>query len=209
MPQSVYDAVGLGTGELPQKINDATPGAKPELLFVGAEFCPYCAAERWAIVNALGRFGTFRNLQVTHSSSSDVYPNTETFSFYGSTYTSSYLSFTPVEAQSNEPDNGSYKTLQLPTNEQQQIWQKYTSGYPFLYLAGRYAAANTFDPSVLASKTHDEIAAALDSPNTAIAKGAIGSANGITAAICTLTGNKPANVCTIPAIKDLEARLGA
>ena len=26
---------------------------KPEIVFVGAEYCPYCAAERWPIVMAL------------------------------------------------------------------------------------------------------------------------------------------------------------
>ena len=35
-----------------------TSGGKPEILYVGAEYCPYCAAERWAMVVALSRFGT-------------------------------------------------------------------------------------------------------------------------------------------------------
>ncbi len=32
---------------------------KPEVLFVGAEFCPFCAAERWPLIVALSRFGHF------------------------------------------------------------------------------------------------------------------------------------------------------
>ena len=208
IPEQVYNAVGLGTGELPHRINESSSGTKPAILFVGAEFCPYCAAERWAIVNALGRFGTFADLKVTHSSSSDVFANTETFSFYQSSYTSPYISFTPVEVQSNQPQSGSYATLQLPTAQQQQIWQRYTTGYPFLYFAGRYVATSTYDPGVLANKTHAEIAAALRDPNNAIAKGAIGTANGITAAICRLTNNRPSNVCGVPSIATLARQLG-
>ena len=60
---------------------------------MGAEYCPYCAAERWALVMALSKFGTFTDLQGTTSSATDTNPSTPTFSFYGSTYTSKYLSF--------------------------------------------------------------------------------------------------------------------
>jgi thiol-disulfide isomerase/thioredoxin len=31
------------------------------VFFMGAEYCPYCAAERWAIVRALQRFGRWMN----------------------------------------------------------------------------------------------------------------------------------------------------
>ena len=39
-----------------------TSNGKPEILYIGAEFCPYCAAERWAIAVALSRFGTLSPL---------------------------------------------------------------------------------------------------------------------------------------------------
>jgi hypothetical protein len=32
------------------------------MLYIGAEYCPYCAAERWPLVMALSKFGTFSNL---------------------------------------------------------------------------------------------------------------------------------------------------
>ncbi len=78
-----------------------TSGGKPEVLYLGGEYCPYCAAQRWAMVNALSRFGTFSGLTTTHSSSTDVDPNTPTWTFYKSTYTSNYLVFTPVEEYTN------------------------------------------------------------------------------------------------------------
>ena len=40
-----------------------TSGGKPEMLYIGAEYCPYCAAERWAMIVALSRFGTFSGLR--------------------------------------------------------------------------------------------------------------------------------------------------
>ena len=42
------------------------------------EYCPFCAAQRWAMVSALSRFGTFSGLKTIHSSSSDADPNTPT-----------------------------------------------------------------------------------------------------------------------------------
>jgi thiol-disulfide isomerase/thioredoxin len=78
-------------------------GGKPEVLYLGAEYCPYCAAQRWAMINALSRFGTFTGLTTTHSSSTDSDPNTPTFTFYGSKYISKYVTFTPVEQTTTFP----------------------------------------------------------------------------------------------------------
>ena len=57
---------------------------KPELLYMGGEYCPFCAAERWAIAAAVSRFGTLSGLHFIHSSPTDVYPSTPTLSFYKS-----------------------------------------------------------------------------------------------------------------------------
>src|SRR5205823_15010475 len=45
------------------------PSGKPEVLYIGAEYCPFCAAERWSLVYALARFGTFKGLLLSTSSS--------------------------------------------------------------------------------------------------------------------------------------------
>ena len=108
---------------------DGTPlksGGKPEVLYIGGEYCPYCAAERWAMVNAFSRFGTFTGLTTTHSSSTDVYPNTPTYTFAGSTYTSKYVTFTPVE------QFGSSNTdiIKNPTAAQQALATKYDQAGP-------------------------------------------------------------------------------
>ena len=78
-------------------------GKTPAMLYYGAEYCPYCAAERWAITAALSRFGTWSDLKITASSHTDVDAGTHTFSYHGATLSSPYLAFKAVEAVSNVP----------------------------------------------------------------------------------------------------------
>jgi hypothetical protein len=180
-------------------------GGRPEILYIGAEYCPYCATERWAMAVALSRFGTFSGLRGIYSSSTDVDPNTPTLTFYKSTYTSKYLTFTPVETTTEDRNT----PLQNPTAQQAKIWQKYDSAgnIPFIDFGNKYLINQvTYDPSVLKGKTWAQIASALNDKSSAIAKGADGSANVMTATICKLTHNKPANVCTSPTITSLEGQ---
>ena len=59
---------------------------------------PYCATERWPLVVALSRFGTWNNLSASFSAPApEVNPNTATVSFHGATYSSQYVSFTGYE----------------------------------------------------------------------------------------------------------------
>jgi hypothetical protein len=217
VPASTLDAVGAGSVTAgPTPINGAalTQNGKPEMLYVGAEYCPYCAAQRWAMVVALSRFGTFSGLHTVHSSSSDVYANTPTWTFYKSSYTSTYLSFTPVETLSNIPDKSSsagYTALQSTTSAQQALMSTYdTQGsIPFVDIGNKYVQVGNptgFGPQVLTGKSWSQIAAALKQPSSPIAKGVDGAANYITAAICKLTSNQPATACT-PVVKQLEAKI--
>ena len=215
VPASVAASVGVGTGQatptVPTGLTALTKDGKPELLYVGAEYCPYCATERWAMVEALSRFGTFSNLKLTHSSSSDVFPDTPTFTFHGATYTSPHLTFTPVELSTNQPDgNGGYTPLDTLTTEQQDIVTRFSQqgSIPFMDIGGKFILSGvTYDPKVLQGKTAEEIAAAMQDPTTDIAKGAIGSANSLTAMICKTTGNQPAKVCSTPTITAIQKTL--
>ena len=209
VPASTLSAVGTGSvpsGSL-RALTGAplTSGGKPEMLYIGAEWCPYCAAERWAMAVALSRFGTFSPLRGIHSSSSDVYPNTSTLTFYKSTYTSKYLVFTPVESE-----DVNRNALQPPTAAQQALWTKYDppgDTFPFMDFGNRFLATVTYNPGVLQGLTWSQIASDLHNPSSAVAKGAVGSANVFTAAICKLTGNAPASVCTTAPVSSLEAGL--
>jgi thiol-disulfide isomerase/thioredoxin len=189
-----------------------TSGGKPEVLYVGAEYCPYCAAQRWAMIVSLSRFGTFSGLTTIHSSSTDIYPNTPSWTFYGSTYTSKYITFTPVEETTVTET-----PLQNPTSAQQALVAKYDPGsgsgspIPFIDIGGKYVQVGNlvnYGPTVLAGKNWSQIGAALTQPNSTIAKGILGSANYMTAAICKLTNNQPASACT-PTIKALEGNFAS
>src|SRR5215467_3893145 len=145
VPPSVLAAVGKGsviTSTPPvTKVTGPplTSNGKPEMLYIGAEYCPYCAAMRWSMAVALSRFGTLSTpLHGIHSSSSDVYPNTATLTFYKTGYNSKYLAFTPVE---NLTVNRSL--LQSPTAQQNQVWARYEPdasqrGYPFISFGNKY-----------------------------------------------------------------------
>ena len=223
VPKTVFDQVGAGAATAaPKKLNAPllTEGGKPRVVYIGAEYCPYCATERWAIVAALSRFGTFSGLKTTHSSTTDVFPGTQTISFHGSTYKSAYLVFTPVETETNQVQGNGHKPLETPTAEETQLLATYdvppysgpdsssTGAIPFLYFAGKYISVGaTYEPSVLQGKTADEIAAALADPTSKISQGAIGAANGLTAAICTITHNQPASVCSDPVIEHMTRAL--
>jgi Domain of unknown function (DUF929) len=218
VPASTLNAVGAGSGVtgLPTSISgsELTSGGKPEMLYVGAEYCPYCAAERWAMVVALSRFGTFSNLSTVHSGNNpgEPYANTPTWTFYKSSYTSKYLTFTPVEEETNIPQGTtSYTPLQTPTSQQQALVSKYDSAnqgaIPFIDFGNKYMISGaSYSPQLLAGKTWSQIASALKDPSSPIAKAVDGTANYLTAAICKLTSNQPATACT-SVVKGLEAKI--
>ena len=226
VPSSVLDQVGagsIGNGEF-TKVSGSplTENGKPEVLYIGAEYCPYCAAQRWAMIVSLSRFGTFSGLTTIHSSSSDAYPNTPTWTFDGSSYTSNYVSFSSVEETKNyrqgnsSSQNVAYVPLQTPTAAQQALANKYDPGtngqggsIPFIDIGNKYVEIGNltpYGPQDLQGKTWNQIAAAMKQPSSTIAKGVDGSANYMTAGICALTNNQPATACT-PTIKALEAKI--
>jgi len=196
-----------------------TANGKPQVLYLGGEYCPYCAAERWSMVNALSRFGTFTGLATTHSSTSDVYPNTPTYTFAKAKYTSNYIDFASVEEFGNERvgnssnQNTPYVTLQKPTTAQTALAAAYnpTGAIPFIDFGNKYVEVGNLSPlspSMLTGKTWAQVAAAMNDPSSALGKAIVGNANYITAAICKLTNNQPAAACT-PAIQQLEANLAS
>jgi hypothetical protein len=229
LPASVSNAVStvpastlntVGAGSVPQYVQQQkavtagsgpllTSHGKPEMLYIGAEYCPYCAAMRWSIAVALSRFGTLSTpWHGIHSSSSDVFPSTATLTFYKSGYNSNYLTFTPVEnlTVSKGP-------LQNPTAAQNAIWAKYepdpnTRGYPFNVIGNKFLIeGHIYDPGVLKGMTWSQIATAMQNPSSPVAQGVLGAANYMTAAICKTTNNQPASVCTSPAVTKVAGKL--
>jgi uncharacterized protein DUF929 len=221
----------VGTGGLQNPLNTVKgpplallgPTGKPEFLYMGADYCPFCAAQRWGITVALSRFGTFSKLYQTTSSSTDAYPDTSTFTFSsslygGSLYTSSYVDFVAVETQGNQQDaSGSYPILQTPTTEQQNLLNTYdvppyttqAGSIPFIDIANQYVLSGaSYGPQVLSGMQWQDIANSLSNSTSTVAKGILGTANYLTAGICMVTQQQPASVCSTDAIQKIEQSLG-
>jgi hypothetical protein len=217
VPTATLDSVGSPASVLlPTKIGSGTvlraADSKPLITYVGAEYCPYCAAERWALAVALSRFGTFTNLSGTHSSDSDIYPDTQTLSFYGSTYSSPYVDFQAVEEATNQQVGDTYQTLQTPTAAQRALMAEDDpqGSIPFLDIANRYVITGaSFSPQVLQGLSRSQIAAQLDDPTSAVAQAIDGAANDITAAISSVTGNQPGSVANSATIAAIARKLAA
>jgi len=213
---STIGSGGLANPLLPVKGSPTAltgPGGQPQLFYFGAEYCPYCAAERWSVVIALSRFGTFSDLTLTSSSSTDVYPNTNSFSFYGSSYSSSYLDFASIEDgdRSNNP-------LQSPSAAQQALVTTYDTspysnqagGLPFMDLGNRFIiSGSAVSPQLLQGMTWQQIAATLTNTQSPVAQAVIGNANWLTAGICKVNGDQPGSVCSAAPITSLESQLGS
>src|SRR5271170_765651 len=224
VPASALNTVGDGGGAVtgkPTTISGTTltENGKPEMLYIGAEYCPYCAAERWAMIVALSRFGTFKGLATVHSALSngagdaEPDPDTPSWTFLHATYSSPYLSFSPVELETNIPDptTGTYTTLQTPTAAQQALSTKYAGpdgSIPWIDFGNHYMISGvSYDPAVLDGNSWLTNATDLSNASSPVAQAVDGTANYITAAICKgMTNNQPASACT-PAVQALESQI--
>jgi hypothetical protein len=191
------------------------PRGHPEFFYVGAEFCEFCATERWAILIALSRFGSFSRLSQLRSYNDQL----ATFSFYRSSYTSPYVDFVPVEHMGNAKDIlGQFVTLQSFQGTQQQLFNRYAStayvptgqGFPFIDLNNQYLMGGGIDPRVLQTTAGEplswkQIVQALQTPSSPVAQHILGTANFLTAAVCLVTNQQPGSVCMVPAIQQIES----
>ncbi len=178
---------------------------KPVVLYVGGEFCMYCALQRWALVLALSRFGSFSGLHYMTSGPNEG--DLPTFTFVASTYASSYVTFRPFELEdrSNPP-----KQLQSLPSNYTAIWGEYGGGFPFIDLGNTYVVSGSLlaDTSILQGKNWTSIIgniAASDSGGIQVRE----AANLLTAAICKLTQGAPPGVCGATPIDATAAGIAA
>jgi hypothetical protein len=198
VPSSVY-APSVLKGQQPLTL-DGKPGA----VFIGAEFCPYCAAARWAIVMAFSKFGTFSGLKETKSSAWEYAPSTATFSFYDASYSSNLITFQPVEVLGNDTNGlGTEQALQKLTAAQSNLWAAYSGefdvseGFPFLDIGNKvFVVGESYDPEILSKLDQSAIAGKLGNPNDPVTRAIVGLANYLTAAICSITNRQPGPVCS-------------
>ncbi len=227
IPGSVYDTVGVTSSDAaltPPTLLHGQPrltsNGKPEVVFVGDEFCPYCAAERWALVAALSRFGTFGDtLDASQSAPNEVFPNTPTFTFEGARYRSKYLSATLVEHYGNQKNSAStaYAVLEPLTAEEKALMARYdrrTPGapggvVPFVDVANEaVVSGGEFSPSVLQQLSANQIATGLTDPGDPATQAIVASANYLSAVVCQADGGLPARVCTSAGVTVAASALG-
>jgi len=227
VPASVFNTVGVSSPVAPvtppqsisgQPMLSASVNGKtlPEVFYFGAEYCPFCAAQRWPTIIALSRFGTWSGLGNMTSSSSDIDPSTPTFTFVRAKFTSPYVAFKSIEFETNVYDSAtsSYTKLQTPTKSQLALFDKYdTSKYikglpstdngsiPFMSIGNKFLISGaSFTPATLAGLSRTSIAQGLTTTTSPITEAILTSANYLTASICSLTNNQPSTVCTSPGV---------
>ncbi len=202
---------------------------KPLIVYVGSEWCPYCAATRWPLAVALERFGSFTGLHMTSSSLTDVDSGTPSLSFYGATYSSKYVAFSGTEQCTDIPSTSTstavlscngYLPLKTPPATITKLFSKYDyppyvptsgnspGGIPFVDFANRFHEDGAFmDPAILSGYTHQQVADSLSNPVVDPGKTILVSANFYSAMICQLTSNQPGSVCQMPVVKQAAAQL--
>ena len=228
VPASVFNTVGVTSGAAPvakpialknQPLMtglSSTGKSVPNVLYIGAEYCPFCAAQRWATIIALSRFGTWSGLQNTASSSIDYYANTPSFSFVTAKYSSPYLAFQGIEQYGNKPDpatQGYYPLMKTPKAANTDFLKYDTPAfipgmtvqneysYPFMSLANQSLISGAqYTPGLLANLSRDSIATGLSTPSSPVTQAIIASANYLTASLCKLTKQQPASVCASPGV---------
>jgi hypothetical protein len=205
---STLNAIGsVSTVNPPAAINGSADGnpltanGKPEVLYVGGEYCPYCAFERWGMIVALSRFGNFTGVEYMQSSSTDVNANTPTFTFEAANFTSPYITFVPVEEFNRTSETVAWHTL---TPAQESLVTTYsTGGIPFIDIGNSYVVTGVQDQLVLTTndlsgQNWTAVISQLNNSQSTIAQGIDGTANTLITAICKIDGAQPASVCTQP-----------
>src|ERR1700712_5380042 len=115
---------------------------------MGAEWCPFCASERWALVEATSRFGKWSGLkELLSRSGQDFFPSLPTYDLSAATYTSKYLSLRHIEVATVKGE---------PLQKLGSFEERLVDGYdklgsvPFLFAggpSGRYTGETPHPPS--------------------------------------------------------------
>ena len=164
-------------------------GGKIFVFFLGAEFCPYCAAERWAVVRSLQKFGQWDGLKQTISAARDQpFLNLPTYDFTKATYNSPHIEFVAREIKDRE-----FKPLQKLLKTEEKIVRKHNSKkeIPFLLIGGRFMQVGSgFPPKIFIGHTFRQTETELKKVESEIRKTIDEEANVISALLC-LSGLPP------------------
>ena len=181
------------------------PSGKSLVFFMGAGFCPFCAAERWAIVNALGNFGRWEGLVETASAGHDEkYLNIPTVSFARATYESDYVEFV-----GRETADRNFEPLQELGEKDYEILDTFNPDQiiPFLLIDGQFMQVGAgYSPQILEGMDHVQVRAELANPASPVGKAMKAEIDNITALVCKSIGYK-AGACSSDSIKSLVGKI--
>jgi hypothetical protein len=200
---------GIAGPTIEQGLQPLTSGGKPEVFYAGSEACPFCGVQRWGMIVALSQFGTFSNLHLMQSIATTP-PQVRTFTFFGSSYRSPYISFVPVEVWSNVPKPPGLARLQSLTHPEALLLHRFDLPFetPFIDVANRFITdSSTVDPRLIAHRSWTQLAGALADPSNVSAQAIAGEAEVLTAEVCEATGGNPQSVCLSAVVQQYEAAL--
>lgn len=175
---------------------------KVELLFIGAQYCPHCAGQRWAIVKALNQFGTFSN--VTSSANDDG--TIPTFNLHDASYTSRYVAFVHRDLEDR-----SHNTLDSLSSDEQSIFSQLdpSGGIPLITVGGYALLGDGYDLSLIQGKSFKGVQQAMQRANRSnpLVSAINGEANSIAAFICHADKMQPQSVCNRPVVRGIVSHL--
>ncbi len=194
-------------GGFQQVADQAVPvqGRLP-VLFVSAQYCIFCAAERWALVDALDRFGTLSQISPSQSAIVDgVNAPIPTYDFTRAQFASPVVDFQHVDVADQ---NGN--PLQQLSAAQQSMLDRYDprGGIPFLDIGNTYVQVSSgYAPSLLQGLSFAQVQQALTDPASTVGQTIHLEGTRITALICKLASSAPQAVCQDPAVQADLAQL--
>ena len=172
------------------------------VFFMGAEYCPYCAAERWAIVRALQKYGRWSGLKQAISAARDEpFLNLPTYDLTEAAYTSPHIEFVAREIEDRE-----FKPLQKLLENEEKLLKQYNSEkqIPFLLIGGRFMQIEAgFTPKIFIGHTFRQTETELKKAESEIRKTIDAEANIIRALLCVV--GLPAELCKETGVAELVA----
>jgi hypothetical protein len=155
---------------------------------------------------ALSKFGTFKTLSGTTSSDAAVHPGGPTFSFYGATYTSRYLSFVTDEENPSavHQSASSFGSVQTLTEQEHNIitsWDvaPYTAqsgSIPFVDIGGEFVLTGVqYEAGAISQMSFRTATGVMTSGKSAVSHHVDAAAGYLLGDICAVTRQQPSYVC--------------
>ncbi len=181
-------------------------GGKLFVFFMGAEFCPYCAAERWAIVRSLQKFGQWDGLKQTISAARDEpFLNLPTYDITKATNTSPHIDLVAREIKDRE-----FNPLQKLLKTEEKLLRKFNpkKEIPFLLIGGRFSQIGSgFTPKIFIGHTFRQTETELKKVESEIRKTIDDEGNIISALLCV--SGLPPELCKEAGTAELVAQVNA